>query len=248
MLKGMYALITVLALTNLPIPKQEPVKKDIELPLYIPENNEIESLVQVDILHTNWTKGYDRRIDRQNRFNDEIRNALREWPVFDPLVFKSLIVQESEFRTGRRNRYGYAGIMQIGPREAKALGLIKRNADQRFTPFYAIPAAVKLLKRKTLFLELTAFKKYGTPQGDEYWKFVIASYNAGEGTIYKAMKIAYANNLPDSPKFADLVKTKTGNPWESPLVRAMPRRWRKVAKYKEIKNYVENVIKRARQS
>lgn len=198
-------------------------------------------------LNTKWVNGFDRRIDRQNRFNRDIKRALKHWEELDPLIFKSLIIQESELRTARKNRYGYAGIMQIGPREAKELGLIKKNADQRYTPYYAIPAAVKLLKCKTAFLNITGFKKYGIPHGDEYWKFIVAAYNAGEGTIYKAMRIAYGNEIPKEVVFDDLLKTKTGNPWESPLVKAMPRRWRKVAKFKEIKTYVENIINRARQ-
>lgn len=201
----------------------------------------------VDLLNTNWSNGFDRRIDLQNNYNLIIQDSLKHWQSLDPLIFKSMIIQESELRSKRRNRYGYTGIMQIGPREAKALGLIKQNRDYRYHPEHAIPAAVKLLRRKTLFLELTAFKRYGEPKGDEYWKFIIAAYNAGEGTIYKAMKHAYGNRVPDELKFKDLLKTQTGNPWESPLVKAMPRRWRKVSKYKEIKSYVENTIKRARQ-
>lgn len=203
---------------------------------------------RIDILATAWTIGYGRRIDLQNNYNHIIHESLRHWQNLDPLIFKSMIIQESELRAKRRNRYGYTGIMQIGPREARALGLFKGGKDYRYRPEHAIPAAVKLLRRKTLFLELTAFKQYGQPKDDEYWKFIVGAYNAGEGTIYKAMKYAYGNKVPKEIKFQDLLKTKTGNPWESPLVKAMPRPWRKVAKYKEIKSYVENIIKRARQS
>lgn len=249
MFKGFLVLFTVLALSNIPITDKKPEFINVIEPSEEKLNINPEQIkTKNKLLHTKWTKGYDRRIDRQNRFNNEIQNSLEHWNELDPLIFKSLIVQESELRTACKNRYGYAGIMQIGPKEARSLGLIKRSGDQRYTPYYAIPAAVKLLKRKTLFLELTAFKKYGTPSGDEYWKFVVAAYNAGEGTIYKAIRYAYGKRIPKELKFDDLLETQTGNPWESPLVQAMPRRWRKIAKYKEIKTYVENIIKRARQS
>ena len=206
-------------------------------------------IVEKELIYTNWTQDYNRSIWNQNKFNKHIKRAQKEWDNLDPLILKSIMAQESGFSTRKRNRYGYTGIVQLGRREAKQMGLVvKKGCDQRKTPYYAIPAAAKLMKQKAMHLHQKGFAKYGTPKGDEYWKFVSAAYNAGEGTIVKAMSIAYGNKKPKEVKFSDLVKTTTGNPWDSALVKAMPKRWRKVSKYKEIKEYAQNVIARARQT
>lgn len=201
-----------------------------------------------EIVHTDWTKAYNRGIERQNKFNKDIIRALKNWDKLDPVIFKSIMAQESGFRTHKRNRYGYTGIAQLGYREAREMGLvIKKGCDQRKTPYYAIPAAAKLLKRKAMHLDQKGFSKYGTPKGDEYWKFVSAAYNSGEGTIVKAMRFAYGDKKPKEVKFEDLLKTSTGSIWDTPLFKAMPKRWKRVAKYKEITTYARDVVKRARQ-
>jgi len=199
-------------------------------------------------LFTAWTDGYGRDVSRQNRFNRDIERAMQEWQELDPLILKSLLAQESGFRTDKRNRYGYTGVAQIGYREALEAGLVVENGcDQRYTPHYAIPAAARIMRRKALHLHQEGFSKYGMPDKEEYWKFIAAAYNAGEGTIVKAMKKAYGNRKPDKVRFDDLIRTASGNPWDSPLMHAMPKRWRRVSKYKEIKEYAINVVARARQ-
>lgn len=209
----------------------------------------VSKVVNNDPVHTNWTMAYGRDIWKQNTFNKDIERAVKVWDKLDPLIFKSLMAQESGFRTSRTNRYGYTGIVQLGETEAREAGLVVRNGcDQRKTPYYAIPAAAKLLKQKAMHLYQHGFAKYGMPVGDEYWKFVAAAYNAGEGTIVKAMNHAYGNVKPGEVRFDDLINTKTGNPWDSALVKAMPRSWKKVAKYKEISTYARDVVARARQN
>jgi len=199
-------------------------------------------------LHTEWDEGYGRDISRQNRFNQHIERAVKEWKDLDPLILKSLLAQESGFRTDRRNRYGYTGVAQIGYREAVEAGLVVTDGcDQRYTPYYAIPAAARILRRKARHLYQEGFSKYGMPDQDDYWKFIAAAYNAGEGTIVNAMRKAYGDRRPDKVRFDDLVFTATGNPWDSPLMHAMPRKWRRVSKYKEIKEYAISVVARARQ-
>lgn len=225
---------------------QTPVLAIQELYKAKPVINEVKK--EIDPIHTNWTKPYGRGIWRQNRYNKHIKRSLKQWDNLDPLIFKSMMSQESGFSEHRKNRYGYTGILQLGAREAREMGLVvKKGCDQRKTPYYAIPAAAKLLKRKAMHLYQKGFSNYGTPKGDEYWKFVAAAYNAGEGTIVKAMKYAYGNEKPVEVRFEDLLKTSTGSIWDTPLFKAMPKRWRRVSKYKEIKNYAFDVVARARQ-
>lgn len=208
----------------------------------------VKNINNEQLIKTNWKKSYNRGIEKQNKFNKDIIRALKKWDRLDPLILKSIMAQESGFRTHKRNRYGYTGIAQLGALEAREMGLVvKKGCDQRKTPYYAIPAAAKLMRRKAMHLHQKGFSKYGTPQGDEYWKFVAAAYNAGEGTIVKALKYAYGNTKPKQVKFEDLLKTSTGSIWDTPLFKAMPRRWKRVAKYKEIKTYAVDVIRRARQ-
>jgi hypothetical protein len=200
-------------------------------------------------IHTAWRNGYDRDIESQNKYNDHIVRALREWNKLDPRIFKSIIAQESGFSERRRNRHGYTGIAQLGRSEARYAGLVVRSGcDQRYTPYYAIPAAAKTLRRKALHLDQMAFDRYGKPHGDEYWRFIAAAYNAGEGTIVKAMFYAYGNKRPVQVKFSDLTRSSTGRIQDTPLFRAIPSRWRHCYKYREISDYADDVVGRARQS
>ncbi|QUV83224.1 lytic transglycosylase domain-containing protein [Chloracidobacterium sp. D] len=194
-----------------------------------------------------------------------IEQAVALCPGLPPRLLKSLLVQESGLRTDVVNQYGYAGIAQIGRREARELGLSVgvpgTESDERLNPSLAIPAAARLLHVKAQRLTEMAFSRYGTPQGDEYWKFVMGAYNGGEGTITVAMGHAYRDGLarareegltgPEAVAFAREWATK----WEhlalggetAPLALAAARYFPKLAaqKFVEIRNYPEQIVARA---
>ncbi len=194
-----------------------------------------------------------------------IEQAVALCPGLPPRLLKSLLVQESGLRTDVVNQYGYAGIAQIGRREARELGLSVgtpgTESDERLNPSLAIPAAARLLHVKAQRLTEMAFSRYGTPQGDEYWKFVMGAYNGGEGTITVAMGHAYRDGLarareqgligPEAVAFAREWATK----WEhlalggetAPLALAAARYFPKLAaqKFVEIRNYPEHIVARA---
>ena len=195
-------------------------------------------------LHTDWRKGFGRDISRQNKYNHFIRKALNRWPLMDPYILKSLLIQESNLSAKRINKYGYAGIAQIGRREAKTAGI---SAAERLDAEKAIMACVEILKDKSLKLSQNSFRKYGTPQGEEYWKFIVAAYNAGEGTIARALRIAYGTDRPKQITFNDLVTSTTGNPKDAPLYKALSRRWNRKAKFREISEFATNILARAGQ-
>ena len=211
---------------------------------------------------TDWTRGFGRNVARQNLYNAEIEAARREWPALDPLVLKSILAQETNFQPGAANRYGYAGIAQLGVAEARQVGLatgrsrmsrarggvhVDRARDERLVPRLAIPGAARLLRDKAHALE-RSFDRHGRPAGDDYWRFVAAAYNGGEGTVMRAMRIAYGATKPVEVKWDDLVRSPDGDVRHSPLYRAIvevgmnPR-----VKFAEISEYARDVVARARQ-
>jgi hypothetical protein len=216
-----------------------------------------------DPVATSWVNGFGRNVSRQNRYNAELESARREWPRLDPLVLKSILAQETGFVASAANTYGYAGIAQLGVREARQVGLgtgssrmrnsrtgvaarVDRARDERLVPRLAIPAAARLLRAKATALE-RGFGHYGAPNGDDYWRFVAAAYNGGEGTVLRALRIAYGDSTPDTVRWDDLVRAPDGDVRRSPLYRAVvevgmnPR-----VKYREISEYARDVVSRAR--
>lgn len=198
------------------------------------------------------------------RYDDVIANAVEWCPGLSPAVLKSLIAQESKFHPTVINQYGYAGIAQFGRPAAREVGLnvgiAGTASDERLDPSKAIPGAARLLNIKAQRLGEIAFSRYGQPDGAEFWKFVTAAYNGGEGTVGLAMGHAYriglaqarANNLvgTDAVSYARRYASK----WEnlkvgganSPLGMAAARYFPTIAaqKYAEIGNYPTQIMAR----
>lgn len=207
----------------------------------------------------------------QNKYNNIITDAVAEGNVswLNEKTLKSLLIQESDFRPKVINSAGYAGIAQIGKSDAtdKKVGLIvSKQIDERLIPEKAIPAAVRILKNKENYLVNNVFEKYGTPTGDEYAKFVLASYNAGEGAIKDAMKYSYEAGLKEAKsngldgsaaegyarshaaRFENLFK-HNGDIAQSPIHKSAMRWGKPTAdkKYKEISEYAPRILERAGQ-
>ncbi len=199
-----------------------------------------------------------------NLYDQVIAGSVESCPGLSPKILKSLLAQESNFRPTVINSYGYAGIAQFGRTAAREVGLnvgIAGSAmDERLNPNKAIPAAARLLNLKAKRLGEMAFSKYGQPNGINFWKFVLAAYNGGEGTVSLAMGNAYrvgiakarSQNLvgEDVVRFA---RSYASN-WEnlkiggtsSPLGLAAARYFPKIAsqKYVEIGNYPTQIVGR----
>ena len=203
----------------------------------------------------------------QNKYNDAISVGVKEFPGLEPKVLKALLVSESKFETQVVNDAGFTGIAQFGRPAAASSGLIvDGNVDERKEPEKAIPAAARHLKDKSEKLETMAFPKYGTPQGDEYWKFVTAAYNGGEKAVTIAMKTAYNNAYADAKaqgmddqaaaQYSSDFATQWGNLLEprdnltkSPLFAATSVIFPDIAeaKYHEIGGYAEKILTLARE-
>lgn len=202
-----------------------------------------------------------------NNLYDEVIARSVEWcPGLSPQILKSLLAQESNFRPTVINKYGYAGIAQFGRTAAREVGLnvgIAGSAmDERLNPQKAIPAAARLLNVKAKRLGEIAFARYGQPTGVNFWKFVLAAYNGGEGTVALAMGNAYRIGVAqgrakglvgeDVVRFArsyasNWENLKTGGTG-SPLGQAAARYFPTIAaqKYVEIGNYPTQIVGRVK--
>jgi hypothetical protein len=199
------------------------------------------------------------------RFDEVIFQSVQWCPGLSPSILKGLLGQESEFNPTVINQYGYAGIAQFGRAAAREVGLqvgiAGSEMDERLNPYKAIPAAARLLNLKAQRLGDLAFSRYGQPDGTEFWKFVLAAYNGGEGTVALAMGHAYRAGLAraraqglvgyEAVSFARSHASK----WEnlraggegSPLGLAAARYFPSLAqsKYHEIANYPTAIVARS---
>jgi len=199
------------------------------------------------------------------RFDQVIFQSVQSCPGLSPAILKGLLAQESNFDTRVINQYGYAGIAQFGREAAREVGLqvgvAGSEMDERLNPYKAIPAAARLLNLKAQRLGDLAFSRYGQPDGAEFWKFVLAAYNGGEGTIALAMGHAYRTGLArareqglvgyEAVSFA----RNHASRWEnlraggedSPLGLAAARYFPSLAssKYHEIANYPTAIVARS---
>ena len=201
-----------------------------------------------------------------NIYDDVIARSVEGCPGLSPQVLKSLLAQESNFRPTVINSYGYAGIAQFGRVAAREVGLnvgiAGSSSDERLNPGKAIPAAARLLNLKAKRLGEIAFSKYGQPSGTEFWKFVLAAYNGGEGTVSLAMgnahRVGIAKARSQGLVGADVVRfaRNYASNWEnlkiggtgSPLGQAAARYFPTIAtqKYHEIGNYPTQIVGRVR--
>jgi hypothetical protein len=196
------------------------------------------------------------------RYDEVIARSVEQCPGLEPAILKSLLQQESRFNPSVINSYGYAGIAQFGKVAAREVGLSLGgiNGDERLDPTKAIPGAARLLKIKAQRLSQSAFSRYGQPSGIDFWKFVLAAYNGGEGTVALAMGHGYRVGM-DKARSVGLVGAEAVNyarryasSWEnlkvggtsSPLGLAAARYFPKIAesKYHEIGNYATQIIQR----
>ncbi len=198
------------------------------------------------------------------KYDNIIANAVENCPGLSPAILKSLLAQESRFHPTVINKYGYAGIAQFGRVAAREVGLnvgvAGSASDERLIPGKAIPGAARLLNIKAKRLGEMAFSRYGQPTGIEFWKFVTAAYNGGEGTVSVAMGHAYRTGMAqgrakglvgaEAVSFARNYASKWENlkigGMNSPLGLAAARYFPKIAsqKYHEIGNYPTQIVGR----
>jgi membrane-bound lytic murein transglycosylase D len=99
-----------------------------------------------------------------------------------PVELKYLAVVESKLKRTAMSRAGAAGPWQLMPATARYLGLkVNGKTDERKNYHKSTTAAAKYLK--SLYIEYSD------------WLLVIAAYNAGPGTINKAIRNSGSSNF-----------------------------------------------------
>lgn len=158
---------------------------------------------------------------------------------FTSAELKALVAQESGDLTITDVKGDKAGVAQLGAAEVREAG---GKAGDRLDPNKAIPLAAKVLINKANALDrmLTDI-----PTGEDYKRFVIASYNAGQGTIAEAQRQAKLMNR--NPKsWQDLINGGSASPLykaiQSELKIKKPDKT--LEKFDEISTYPEKVLGR----
>lgn len=109
---------------------------------------------------------------------DPILKKYSEKIEYDWLLLASLAYQESKFNPRATSWVGARGLMQLMPGTARQYG-----AKNLFDPEQSIKAGTKYLK----WLNKLWAKKVPDPQ--ERQKFILASYNAGQGHVLDARRL-----------------------------------------------------------
>jgi membrane-bound lytic murein transglycosylase F len=114
-------------------------------------------------------------------WDDMIKSASTELN-WDWRLLASLICQESRFDPDVESRVGAFGLMQIMPGTGQSFGI-----DIKASPSNNIKAGTMYINRLQSIFEA----KINNPK--ERIKFILASYNAGPGHVFDAMKLAEKN-------------------------------------------------------
>ncbi|HEY0914392.1 MAG TPA: transglycosylase SLT domain-containing protein [Solimonas sp.] len=191
----------------------------------------------------------------QNGFDSLIVESLRSYPRIDPLIYKSLLFQETKMNPKKSNEIGYAGIAQLGPSEAVNEGNLSIGAtkfgkngwkydaegDERFHPDRAIPAGARVLDLKIKEIDRLLREKGIAEQYslEEKWQLYLAAYNAGQGTVRRVMELAIRGGI-EAPKWDQLI---AGAPEKSFLWKGMTFR-NKAEKYREISKFPKEILAR----
>ena len=127
-------------------------------------------------------------------YDELVRKYSREF-AFDWRLVAAQMYQESRFDPNARSWVGAVGLMQVMPKTAKQFGF----ADVR-PPEVGIHAGIQYLAwtRNRFDAEL--------PIGDRTW-FALAAYNAGQGHVEDARRLARAKKLDPDKWFGNVERT-----------------------------------------
>ena len=118
--------------------------------------------------------------DRSPSYFRVIHGVFHQYGI--PLELKYLAIVESQLRTTATSRVGAKGLWQFMPVTARELGLkVSGKTDERTHFYKSTVAAAKYLK--------SLHNEFGD------WLLVLAAYNGGPGTVYKAIKKSGSRNF-----------------------------------------------------
>ncbi|PIQ11049.1 MAG: lytic transglycosylase F [Ignavibacteriales bacterium CG18_big_fil_WC_8_21_14_2_50_31_20] len=168
------------------------VRKDS--PLLLNEiNNWLANIKKTTDYYVIYQKYFDNKYSFRKRYRSdyfsmtggnisEYDNLIKEYANtlhWDWRLLASLIYQESQFRPNRTSTAGATGLMQLMPATAQKFGI-----DSLSSTYDNLEAGVKYLKL------LCKNWKAEIPDSSERMKFVMASYNIGQGHVEDARKLA----------------------------------------------------------
>ena len=163
---------------------------------------------------------------------DDIIRSYSDTIGWDWRLVAALIFQESRFNASIKSPVGAYGLMQVMPSTGKHFGLdVTRSVENNI---YAGVQYISWLNK--LFNDLV-------PDPTERVKFILASYNAGQGHILDAMKLAGKNGL-DPGKWDDNVSvylSRKSDPavYDDPVVK-----YGSLKQGDEVNQYVHEILER----
>jgi len=141
-------------------------------------NREVEK--HLDFFSTKFKKRFLEYLSRAGRYLGKMAEIFIEKNLPQELVFLPLI--ESGFKLTAYSPKKAAGLWQFIPSTAKRYGLkIDWWVDERRDPIKSTLAATEYLSN--------LYEMFGS------WNLALAAYNAGEGKILKALKMAKSNDF-----------------------------------------------------
>ena len=135
-------------------------------------------------IHSGRISIYDELIQR------EVQTIGWDWELL-----AALIHQESRFNPNARSGAGAVGLMQLMPRTARAFG-----ADDPRDPEQSLRAGIKFITW------LSNYWEEEIEDEDERLKFILASYNTGQGHVQDARRLAKAFGDADPDIWTDNVE------------------------------------------
>ena len=201
-------------------------------------NTWIATFTESDEYKATWAK-YHRTVNPLTKFDrgmisskispyDKLIKEYARSLGWDWRMLAAVIYQESKFSINTVSHRGATGLMQVMPSTAKYYGI-----HDLLDPEQNIKAGTMHLARLQ--------KMYGNEgmTDAERFKFVLASYNAGEGRIADCRRLASARNLDDT-KWDDILKVIPSMREDATLQETTL----KFGKFNgtETMNYVENIL------
>lgn len=201
-------------------------------------NTWIATYTESDEYRTTWAK-YHRSVNPLTKFDrgmisskispyDKLIKEYAKKLGWDWRMLAAVIYQESKFSINTVSHRGATGLMQVMPATAKYYGV-----SDLLDPEENIKAGTMHLAR------LERMYSDDGMSDTERFKFVLASYNAGEGRIADCRNLAAARNL-DNTKWDDILKVIPSMREDATLQEAYLR----FGKFNgtETMNYVENIL------
>ncbi len=157
---------------------------DLNLPLQAPMDKQLSRKISEYVQQGSKSTAF--MLGRAEHYLPVFEQYLRLYKL--PPSLKYLPIAESLLRSGAVSDASAAGLWQLMPTTARAYGLrVDDTVDERLNIHLATDAAVRILKDN--------FEEFGD------WHLALAAYNAGSGTVRKAIRSANSQTYTKLKRF-----------------------------------------------